>query len=379
MRISFNFGVFLFFESVEVHHIFKCGSQIVWSTSFVDLIAMVRNAVFEFVKAFYRHILLLVITQVLIYQFSHRTFSLERNTVVCVDRHRETNVIALLPDPDEITYSVVPKPIRSRLDLLRHKIAMSALLASSPKARLIVFIDKTDFEPTGRLMTQLEQLYGPNRIRFYGELRKCHKNIPFIDDWIIESFGICYTKFLCLINADILLCRNWFPTVKNVYRVLSDKSVFIVGERIDFFFEGDDETKVSLHPSKVLREIDQLVSRSLHNHYSPLGNDYFVFDREKDQFDPSLFPPFKMGHYSWDPTLSCHVQRTATSVSFNTNVPVYHLSHVQNNFTLEDPKVRYNEFISQMVECFRYCDTIDWIVISGNRLYDRQSVYISLG
>ena len=258
-------------------------------------------------------------------------------------------------DVEGITFISVPRPLKKDKAKRSMKLALSSWLASSPKSHVLLFINRTEFDSTGKFTNEIDQLFGENRIIYAGGIKTDHKNVPYINEWFIQGINHSPSKYVCFINSDIVLSSNWIKRVKQIFTMpeMANKPLVLIGQRIDFDLKEDSFKKIKFSKYKnnqheLLHEIDNLVTNiSKHSDHSPYGVDTFTFRTDKLPFDPYLIPPFIMGRYNWDNWIIGWLNHISETVTFNLNPPIYHVNHVRHGFDVNDSRVAINHHLKK--------------------------------
>jgi hypothetical protein len=254
----------------------------------------------------------------------------------------------LRPSLDEITFISVPRPLSKDDQYRRMKLAISSWLACSPSASVLLFINRTEFDPSGRFPTEIDDQFGGERVIYAGGIRTDHSGVPYIHEWFLEGIRQTPSRFVCFINSDILLSAKWLSRVKQVYNAIgAEKQVVLIGQRIDFELTKAEYKRLRFTQKDLLGDIDAMVERSSHSDHSPYGIDTFTFAVDPLPFDPDLIPPYIMGRYNWDNWLIGWWNKICNTVTFNLAPPIYHINHVRHSFDVNDSKVAINHHLKR--------------------------------
>lgn len=248
-------------------------------------------------------------------------------------------------DFDEMTFISVPRPFMNGDIFERNKLAIHSWLSASNRTRVILFVNKTEFDPTFKFQNELDRLYGKDRVEYAGYIRSDHNKIPYIDDWFRKGIIFTQSKYVCFINGDIVLSSKWMRRVKQVLTVMKEKPAVLIGQRIDFELDKSMLKHLTYGSKDFLKEIDELVDSSDHQDHSPYGVDTFTFDAENVPFDVDLIPSFYMGRYNWDNWFVGWLNKICETVTFNLDPPIYHVNHQRHNFDIKDDKVAVNHHL----------------------------------
>ncbi|OHT04818.1 hypothetical protein TRFO_27602 [Tritrichomonas foetus] len=267
---------------------------------------------------------------------------------------------------DEITFITCPRPL-SPDKYNSMKLALSSWLAASPKSRILLFVNRSEFDPSDKLPTELDQLFGPGRITYAPSIRHDHKNVPYIDDWFRQGIKQSESKYVSFINSDIPISNDWLRRVKQVFQVMNDKPAVLIGQRIDFDLIDDKFNQLRFDQKHLLKDIDKMVQESPHSDHSPFGIDSFTFRIDSLPFDFEKIPPFIMGRYNWDNWIIGWLNQVAETVTFNLNPPIYHINHKRHNFDPNDDKVAVNHhFKKANKDYFGSNYDTKWEVVDNN-------------
>lgn len=255
---------------------------------------------------------------------------------------------------EEITFISVPRPLKKDKAKRSMKLALSSWLAASPKSHVLLFINRTEFDKSGKFTNEIDQLFGKDRVIYAGDIRTDLKNVPYINEWFIQGIMQSPSKYVCFINSDIVLSSNWLKRVKQVFSIpeMQDKPLVLIGQRIDFdlkeeSFKTIEFSKFHNNEHELLNEIDSLVNKSQHSDHSPYGVDTFTFRADKPPFDPYLIPPFIMGRYNWDNWIIGWLNHISETITFNLNPPIYHINHIRHGFDVNDSRVAINHHLKK--------------------------------
>jgi hypothetical protein len=195
------------------------------------------------------------------------------------------------------------------------KLAISSWLATSPGSHVLLFVNRTAFDPSGRLPDELDRLFGPGRVVYGGPIKHDMSDVPYIDDWFRQGIRHSNSTYVCFINLDIILSGRWLGRAREVYRAAGDRPIVVIGQRIDFDLNLDLYGKLSFEQHSLLRKIDEMVDKSAHSDHSPYGVDTFLFRTDRMPFEK--IPPFIMGRYNWDNWIIGYLNCIYQTVTFN--------------------------------------------------------------
>jgi hypothetical protein len=280
---------------------------------------------------------------------------------------------------DEITFISVPRPNLKPEAYNRTKLALSSWLSCSPRSTVLLFVNRTEFDPSGHLPDELDRLFGVGRVIYGGPIKHDFGGVPYIDDWFRQGIRRSPSKYVCFINADIVLSGKWLGRAKQVFRAMEGRGIVVIGQRIDFDLEMARFEKLSFRQESLLGEIDEMVENSKHEDHSPYGVDTFLFQIEQLPFEPERIPPFIMGRYNWDNWIVGYLNRICETVTFNLSPPIYHMNHKRHNFDIEDDRVAVNHHTRKANKDYfgSNSDTI-WEVLGDALVHRREHTRIPL-
>lgn len=243
---------------------------------------------------------------------------------------------------EEMTFITVPRPFIKEDQYDRFKLAFSSWLAASPKTKIILFVNRSMFDPSDKLPKELEETFGKDRITYAGNVRHDLEEVPYIDDWFIQGVKKSQSKYVSFINSDIVLSHNWLERTKQVFRVLRNSNPVLIGQRIDFDLDDFLYENLRFDQNHLLKDIDDMIIKSSHTDHSPLGIDSFTFEIDNLPFNPEKIPPFIMGRYNWDNWIIGWLNKICDTVTFHLDPPIYHINHKRHKFDINNSRVLVN-------------------------------------
>ncbi|EAY21725.1 hypothetical protein TVAG_237510 [Trichomonas vaginalis G3] len=287
------------------------------------------------------YFLSLAITCLLSFSVFRFIFTLPKQPIVCP---RPSNFREItLNSVDEIAFITVPRPFMNGDIFERNKLAIHSWLSVSNSSRVLLFVNRSEYDPSGEFPNLLDKLYGPDRVKYLGYIKSDLNEVPYIDHWFIRGLQETESKYVCFINADIVLSSTWLHRVKQVFQSMKNKNVVMIGQRIDFDLRKEKLSTLNYGSKDFLKEIDRFVMDSYHEDHSPYGIDTFTFRADNPPFNPEMIPPFIMGRYNWDNWLVGWLNTICDTVTFNLDPPIYHVNHERHNFDPEDNRVAVND------------------------------------
>jgi len=284
------------------------------------------------------------------------------------------------PSISELSFISVPRPLTKASQYQRMKLAIGSWLACSPQSRVLLFIDRGSFDPTGRFPAELDREFGTGRVSYLGGIRGDREGVPYIDAWFRAGVRRSASRYVCFINSDILLSAGWLARVREVFGALGDRNPILIGQRVDFDLKGAAYAGLRFTQGALLGDVDAMVRAARHSNHSPYGIDTFTFRADRPPFDPEMIPPFVMGRYNWDNWLVGWFNRVCETVTFNLDPPVYHMNHNRHRFDTNDSRVAINHHLKKANGDF-FGSNYDtrWQVVRGELVQRRGSERFTLG
>jgi hypothetical protein len=244
------------------------------------------------------------------------------------------------PSLEEITFISAPRPNLKPEAYNRVKLAISSWLSISPRSNVLLFVNRTSFKV---LAEELERLHGPGRLMYGAPIKQDMADTPYIDDLFRQGIQRSPSTYVCFINADILISAHWFARVQQVFHLMVDRPILVIGQRVDFDLDPARLHNFSFTRS-LLHKIDILVNSSRHVKHSPDGIDSFTFRTDYLPFEPGLIPPFLMGRYWWDNWIVGYANTVCDTITFLSTPPIYHINHKPHKFDTKVHRVAVNYY-----------------------------------
>jgi hypothetical protein len=176
------------------------------------------------------------------------------------------------------------------------------------------------------LAGEIDGLYGSGRVIYGGAIKHDFASVPFIDEWFRKGIQLSRSTFVCFINSDIILSANWLIRAKQVFRLMADRPILVIDQRINFHLNQHLFQNLTFDES-LLQQIDVMVKKSPHFAYQATGMDMFLFRIDRLQINPERIPPFIMGKPYWDNWLVGYFNDVSETITFSLNPPIYHITH----------------------------------------------------
>jgi hypothetical protein len=120
----------------------------------------------------------------------------------------------------------------------------------------------------GAVADDIDNLFRPNGVIYAGPIRHDFGDVPYIDEWFRAGIGRSPSNFVCFINSHILLSTNWLIRAKQVFHLMTDRPIFVIGQRIDFDLDPVLFHNLAFEES-LLQQIDTMVEKSHHSIHRP--------------------------------------------------------------------------------------------------------------
>jgi hypothetical protein len=280
--------------------------------------------------------------------------------------------------PDYMTFVSVPKVLTNDTQCLRMKLSVASWLGTDPTTKIILFTTRTEFGEWHGLPQELDVDFGYGRIFYAGSIKSNSEGIPFVDDWFERGVALAKSRYISMINSDILMSSDWYQMIMKILKCESDSfRPVVLSTRTDVDFPSSFYSNLRWNQSHLLNDIDTEMSKLPLEWHNLGGVDVFSFRTWEPPFDLGKFPPFLMGRPRWDGWLIGHANNVSDTIWTRFLPAVYHLNHDRVKPVLRDPTVRYNWNLSKSNGGYRFHPrTSKWIfgrellcLISGELIF----------
>jgi hypothetical protein len=176
-----------------------------------------------------------------------------------------------------LTIFTTPKPFEGHIDVIQRN-AIESWTHLSDQVQVILIGDEPGMR---RVAVELEVTHLPH-------VEHNQYGTPRLDSIFASAREHARHRWLCYVNADIILLDDLLPTVKRVttrfdrFLIVGQRYDLGVTDRLQFDDGWQDRVRALLSTDGKL--------------HPPAGSDYFVF--QKDEF--AHMPPFALGRAGWD-------------------------------------------------------------------------------
>jgi hypothetical protein len=269
-----------------------------------------------------------------------------------------------------MTFVSIPRPLTNASECQRVRLAVSSWLASDWTTKVIMFINRREFCPEIKLADELDQLWGLGRVNYAGSTRCDPSGIPYINAWFQDGTRLSTTKYVSMINSDIILSSKWWRYCTDLMNQYSRRlKPLLCSPRMNVNFTLTALTKVRFCERFLLRDIDRLMKKLGPEPNRGGGVDIFTFLRSKPPIDLSRIPPFLMGRPVWDCWILGWSSRFCQTISTNFTPPIFHLNHESRNRDPKDPTVSYNERLGKRTGRFFAGASRVNLIARGGRIF----------
>jgi len=205
-----------------------------------------------------------------------------------------------------LTIFTLPKPFKDKHTSIIQENAIKSW----------VFLPKTEVILIGN-EEGIEKKAGELGVKHIKNVKRNQFGTPLLNDAFNKARNESDKKYLCYINADIILLKDFL----NIFKFVPKKDFLIVGQRWDLEvgklikFDANWEDRIR---EKLKKEGE------LHRPRGKAGSDYFVFKR-------SLFrriPPFSVGRVGWDNWMIFHARKKGMiAIDATPLVRIIHQNH----------------------------------------------------
>lgn len=251
---------------------------------------------------------------------------------------------------EDMTFITIPYPLKNRHHYMTMKLSISSWLSLSDKTRVLLFICQQEFDKTGQFTSEIEKIFGKNRLIFIGDVCSNSKGIPLINEWFIQGIKQSSSKYVTFINSDIVISPKWWKTVKKILTIpnFSEKPFVILARRLNVRLNyskinGINFSRYKKKPFKLLKILDSIILNSTYQKLSSKrAIDIFTFRADEPPFNPTDIPPFLIGRYAWDNWIFGYLNKYCDTVFLGKYGLVYHIEHKHHNHTDQSSEYQFN-------------------------------------
>lgn len=239
-----------------------------------------------------------------------------------------SNYISTFNPTESITFVTIPKP-----QIYDRQINMSILTLkvwlSYPMSKVVMVCSEESYDPTGRVMPVIRELYGKDCIEFIGDLPTGYEGRPLVREWFKAGMNHVKTGLVCFLNGDIIIPGKWMATAYQIFKVLgTPEKTLIYGTRSDVH---DRPGLWSLDLTKA-NWVDTL-AEYLHANKrcnNPYGMDVVLVHSSMTCLDWDELPDFVVGMCVWDNFFQGWANKRMETVTMNFNPELFHVDHAPN-------------------------------------------------
>jgi hypothetical protein len=242
-----------------------------------------------------------------------------------------------------MTFVSVPKPTWDHATCMHRKVAVGSWLASDPDSRVILFIFREDFCQSQGVPDDLDDIFGVGRVIYAGELKSNGVGIPYVDMWFQMGVNLSQTKYVSIINTDIIISGSWLPAVIGLLESVGPSfRPLIFSPRIDVDVPDNFIDSLRFTKEDLSADIDTVMpSLGLLRHKKG-GVDVFTFFTFDPPFDLRELLPFLIGRYAWDGWMIGLANGLCNTISMSWKPMIYHVNHIRYEKDGSDQMVEYN-------------------------------------
>jgi hypothetical protein len=182
--------------------------------------------------------------------------------------------------------------------------------------------------------------------------------------------NLAQTKYISLINSDIVLSALWYPAVVGMLDLIrASFQPIMLSSRWDVDFPESSFAEIRFSEARLLHDIDNVMKNLKMKRYTSKGIDIFTFRRKHPPFDPAKIPPFLMGKPCWDYWLMAWTSTFCNTIFTNYKPYTYHLNHGKGWRALSREDLSYNEQLSIADGWLKVVEArVRWILEDGKLL-----------
>lgn len=175
---------------------------------------------------------------------------------------------------------------------------------------------------------------------------------PLLSEWITKSIKECETRYLTLINSDIILSKIWYPELSKYFGAFKYPTMYIASRhdlRVRNFtgFAGSRNNDIATIYNDMMSNINK--TSSLRVKFNTHGLDIFTFDVNKIPLPTGDLPSFCLGCPKWDDLMTFYGNHYGILVCYAEVIPIYHIQLESHEKWGKDKKCRRNLVLGRKV------------------------------
>jgi hypothetical protein len=270
-----------------------------------------------------------------------------------------------------MTFVSVPKSPGSWEGCMRLRLVIGSWLSSDPDAQVVLFADRRHICRRMGLAGNLDELYGKGRVIYAGPGRRDRDGVPFVHSWFKDGAKLTYTKYVSLINSDIVLSSRWNPEITTMLDSLNSSwRPFVLSVRSDVDFPIWGFNQVRFAPNHMMHDIDRVMVVLNASKHAMGGIDIFTFNRDDPPFELEGIPHFLMGKLHWDVWLVKMANECCDPIYTKFDPPIYHLNHHAKPHNYFERKARRNTALALKAGGWENVWNSKWYLNEGKLCYN---------
>lgn len=190
--------------------------------------------------------------------------------------------------------------------------------------------NESSYDPYDQVLPQIYKQFGRDTIQFAGDLPTGYEGRPLIREWFKLGMSLVDRGFVCFLNGDIILPKDWMRTAYRVFDTMQDKlnTTLVYGTRTDVH-QSDQLWTLDQNDPLFLENLAQYLSSKVRCN-NPYGMDLVMVDSSFRALNWDELPDFVVGMCVWDNFFQGWANKRADTVSMNFNPRMYHVDHRPN-------------------------------------------------
>ena len=226
---------------------------------------------------------------------------------------------------EPVSFFAIPRPQLTAAFRRSSELVLGSWL-SLPASRVFLFGQRGQFDPTGRLVAQLELLFGRGRLLFIGELPCGYEDRPLIREWFKMGMRLVTSGFAVFLNADIIVPWAWLARGCAILRSLNLCNGLVYGTRTDVRVSPALKF-VNVSSSSFLRDLESYCLTHARLNYV-CGMDLVLVHSSFSALVWDELPDFVIGLCYWDVFFQGWANRRCQTVAVLFRPTIFHLDHL---------------------------------------------------
>ena len=246
---------------------------------------------------------------------------------LCWRQHSPETGKFLVTTRQKVTFLPLPRPQTTERLARMSILFLSSWLALDSRVYLVA--SRETFDPHGWVLPVLERVHGLASLRLLGDLPTGYDGRPLVREWFLKGFEAVREGYICFLNADIYVTRQWLQVARNTFDSLPYRErVLIFGTRSDVFRNISVE-KLDPLSQTLLDDLDNYCTCNFNRDYED-GMDAVFVHSSFNRLNWTEFPDYVIGLCWWDRFFQGWANHRCETVAMMFCPRLFHIDHGGN-------------------------------------------------